>query len=143
MSAQDVAQHHRQRNRRLQSASTDLETAAARRQATARRSASLCRNRSFDDSELVFVFETGEWLMLKLDADCCSHPTDPRGNRILSGEGRFGDERDENGSILHHAVILRTDRQSITLMWRNVSNGYYDGSCRVHEGSAPLVDCPI
>lgn len=39
-------------------------------------------------------------------------------------------ERPDADATLYYALIIKTDRQSITMDWRNESNGYYSGSVR-------------
>jgi hypothetical protein len=91
----------------------------------------------------------GDVLNLHLEGDCCSSSffdddsvLDVKsllGERLMDVESVAWDcpVPDVNGDCqcstgmddetIHSALIIKTDRQSITLMWRNESNGYYSG----------------
>lgn len=97
--------------------------------------------------QLRLVSTDGHEVLVELEGDCCSRSffdnyslIDARGlmgERLVSIEdvGRGEPENDpyKGGCdvIEYHALIIRTDRQSITIDWRNDSNGYYSGTARI------------
>lgn len=99
------------------------------------------------DSRLLLVATSGHQVEVELDGDCCSRSffddcskMDARGlmgERLMSIEdvGRDAPDPDpvphQDDSQEYHALIIRTDKQSITVDWRNESNGYYGGSARI------------
>lgn len=99
-----------------------------------------------DSSNVILHSETDN-ILLHLEGDCCSSSyfddgsvqdiRDLVGERLMSIEsvgwtcpdsdpcqcnGGYGDGRTD-----HMALILKTDKQSISALWRNDSNGYYSG----------------
>lgn len=101
------------------------------------------------DHRLTLVATSGHQVEVELDGDCCSHSffddhskLDARGlmgERLMSIEdsGRTGPEVDpiavvnDAESTEYHALIVKTDKQSITVDWRNESNGYYGGTALI------------
>lgn len=100
-----------------------------------------------NSSEVELVSESGDILKLELEGDCCSGSyfddnsvLDVKsllGETLMSVEDSAWECPDkvdgecrcdgDDESTQHSALIVKTDRQSITMMWRNVSNGYYSG----------------
>jgi hypothetical protein len=96
------------------------------------------------DSFITFVSPDGLRFHVELEGDCCSSSFFDD-NSKLDAEGLLGEqlmsieevgrERPESDPLRHrttehieyHALLIRTDKQSITVDWRNESNGYYDG----------------
>jgi len=91
-------------------------------------------------------FNYGDKIVLKLEADCCSEsyftPESMELLRSLEGETitsleRVASERPGGGiggrqeSTCWHALLVRTNKRSFTVDWRNDSNGYYDGSLTI------------
>lgn len=93
-----------------------------------------------DESRVRIVTADGPALVIELVGDCCSRSYFETNSlldaRSLLGERLIGVRRaasglpnvsDENSATRYHAIVVRTDQQSITIDWRNESNGYYDG----------------
>ena len=89
---------------------------------------------------LEFISTRGDSLVVNLIGDCCSlsyfDPASCLDVESLMGEtlmdiesNETRSERDVDGAEkrIHYALIVRTDKQSVSLMWRNDSNGYYSG----------------
>ena len=99
------------------------------------------------DARLVLVATSGHQVEVELEGDCCSSSffddcskLDARGlmgERLMSIEdiGRDAPDPDQiphqDDSREYHALIIKTDKQSITVDWRNESNGYYGGHARI------------
>lgn len=94
--------------------------------------------------QLTFVSSEGQTITIDLIGDCCSASffdddslLDVKGllgERLMSIEEVSNDREypdDPDGTYddvtLHYAMIVKTDKQSISVMWRNESNGYYSG----------------
>lgn len=110
---------------------------------------------------LTLVSVANDRLDFELEGDCCSSSffdkdsvldvKDLLGETLLSCElVETGNEWDEyENKTIHYALKLKTDKQLVTLMWRNESNGYYSGFVDVFingqslgfdfHGNAPLV----
>lgn len=89
----------------------------------------------------------GRNIRIFLDADCCSSSyfedfssAELQGlvgeilTKIEHVESRMNDiDDDANGStvIRYHGLKLTTNKQEIVVDWRNESNGYYDGTCKI------------
>lgn len=88
---------------------------------------------------LELVSTVGDILKFQLEGDCCSNSffdedtvLDVKtvlGESLVSADTiEEGTERDDVvDEIIHYALKLQTDRQLVTLMWRNENNGYYAG----------------
>ena len=99
------------------------------------------------DTHIDFVSVDGRVLRIELEGDCCSSSFFDDNSKIdaeaLLGERLMGIEevgrdapevdqlKSQSESTLYHAMLLRTDKQSITVDWRNESNGHYDGWANV------------
>lgn len=100
------------------------------------------------DTTIDLIAVDGRVLSIQLEGDCCSSSffddyskVDARGlfgHRLMSMEsvGRKAPEVDTiarrgDDSTAYHALIIRTDKESVTIDWRNESNGYYDGWANV------------
>lgn len=93
---------------------------------------------------LVITAADGRVLVLDLDGDCCS-ASYFEGRALEDAQSIEGQvlrrvehvcsalepRADVSESVLYKAVQLTTDRQAVTLDWRNESNGYYSGWCTV------------
>lgn len=98
-------------------------------------------------AHLVLVSTDGDEVRVELEADCCSasyfddysliDAHGLMGERLMSirdgsrKEPEVDPYKEGCDVIEHHALIIRTDKQSITIDWRNDSNGYYSGSARI------------
>ena len=103
------------------------------------------------NDEIIFSFAGNEQLKLNLEGDCCSSSffvetpdlQNLVGENLLSLEEVSSsldeatqlleaEEREKlckySDSLLYYGLLIRTDKQSTTLEWRNSSNGYYSGS---------------
>lgn len=94
---------------------------------------------SESDESLTLISLEGEEITFKLYGDCCSSSYFDKDSKVdaasLMGDtllrveyNSINSTSDEDGRIIEYALILKTNRQSISLMWRNASNGYYSGS---------------
>jgi len=96
---------------------------------------------SRDDATLTLIAADGNEIKLELEGDCCSSSffdkdtkldvADLLGDTLLDVSYNFiGHEPMENDweAVKNYALVLRTDRRSISLLWRNSSNGYYSGT---------------
>jgi hypothetical protein len=96
---------------------------------------------SRDDACLTLIAADGNEIKLQLEGDCCSSSyfdadtkldvSELLGDTLLDVSYNFiGNEPTENDweDIKNYALVLRTSRRSISLMWRNSSNGYYSGT---------------
>lgn len=102
---------------------------------------------------LRLVSTDGHEVRVELEGDCCSRSffdnyslIDARGlmgERLVDIEDvdRTAPESDpyKDGCdvIEYHALIIRTDKQSITVDWRNDSNGYYSGTAHIFFDGEP------
>lgn len=106
---------------------------------------------------LRLVSTDGHEVRVELKGDCCSRSffdnyslIDARGlmgERLVDIEDvdravdRTAPESDpyKDGCdvIEYHALIIRTDKQSITVDWRNDSNGYYSGTAHIFFNGEP------
>ena len=108
-----------------------------------------------NDDVLEFVALDGRNVKVQLIGDCCSSSyfddnskVDAKGlfgERLMTLEstGRDPGEPDPNDEedyprTLYYALIIRTDKQSITVDWRNVSNGYYRGWTNIFVDGEPV-----
>jgi hypothetical protein len=94
----------------------------------------------------VLLLETDTGVIsLALDADCCSASYFEEqsvldlkalvGQELVSIEHTESRKEDVDNDVCvtkYHALLVRTDKESITVDWRNESNGYYDGSCDIY-----------
>lgn len=95
------------------------------------------------------TLNNGKTLNLDLYGDCCSHSyyTDQAlqeakslvGMTLVSLDERSGsspNNKDESTGTQEntswHFLIIKTDKDEITLDWRNDSNGYYDGNVETY-----------
>jgi hypothetical protein len=114
-------------------------------------SAFIIENVITSDSTLKLVAADGREVRIELEGDCCSTSffddhskldvRDLLGQRLMdvSDAGRDAPDPDpiphRDDSQEYHALHIRTDRASITVDWRNESNGYYGGTARIwYEG---------
>jgi len=97
--------------------------------------------------QLRIISTDGHEVRVELEGDCCSSSffddyslIDARGlmGEQLKGIEDTGRAEPENDPykggcdvIEYHALVVRTDKQSITIDWRNDSNGYYSGTARI------------
>lgn len=95
------------------------------------------------------VAADGRIVQLTLDAECCSRSEfsqescddllSLRLHRIFSmaeADGwppvhRTYDAAEAQLIDKYHCLLVRTDRASLTIDWRNTSNGYYDGELTI------------
>lgn len=98
------------------------------------------------DYRVRLVATDGRVLTILLETDCCDVSYFDQeslevfrglfGHQILSleeAEANGVPKRDCRKEVQKiHALIVRTDKMSETLMWRNDSNGYYEGRVRLH-----------
>lgn len=97
-----------------------------------------------------FKTEDGCEYRINLDGDCCSSSyfspegeeaiRDLAGKTIRSVEHRDGpssnnpDKKyEDNDCTIWSFLFFETDQGSITIDWRNDSNGYYSGQCCIAE----------
>lgn len=94
---------------------------------------------------LLIESEDGRIFRLDLNGDCCSssyfESQGVKEAQELVGETLVGvdqatsaipdNDNDGGDATRYHAVVLRTNQSTITLDWRNESNGYYDGWCSI------------
>ena len=92
---------------------------------------------------IVFRGPGSKDIKITLSGDCCSKSYFDAdslkdiaglvGEYLVSVEDRF--IREEQGGTQEYskisALVLTTDKQSVSVMWRNDSNGYYSGSVEV------------
>jgi hypothetical protein len=81
--------------------------------------------------------DAGSTIELWLDGDCCSNSEFEEqsftdlcllvGETLLSVEEVDSDIEDEGNEVVWSALLVRTNWSSITVDWRNTSNGYYSG----------------
>lgn len=107
------------------------------------------------DRRIEFVSTQGHHVVVTLYGDCCSRSyfdpdssIDARGLMgeelldIESNEVRVEDdiEDDIEDTVqrIHYALIIRTNKQSVSLMWRNDSNGYYSGWTKIRVNDSEL-----
>lgn len=99
------------------------------------------------NDQLRIISTDGHEVRIDLEGDCCSSSffddfslIDARGlmgERLMSIEDTGRDEPENDpykegcDVIEYHALVVRTDKQSITIDWRNDSNGYYSGVARI------------
>ena len=102
---------------------------------------------------LRLISTDGHEVRVELEGGCCSSSffdnyslIDARGlmgERLMSIEdtGRAEPENDpykEGCDVIeYHALVVRTDKQSVTIDWRNDSNGYYAGTAHLFLDGAP------
>lgn len=94
------------------------------------------------DQCLEFISAGGRHLVVRLIGDCCSHSyfdadssveiRELLGDELLDIESNETmretiDGNESRDRRIHYALIIRTNRRSLSLMWRNDSNGYYSG----------------
>jgi len=92
------------------------------------------------DQCIEFISTQGHRVAVYLIGDCCSRsyfdPDSSIDARGLMGEELLDIESNEVSTEhdaedaeqrIHYALIVRTNKQSVSLMWRNDSNGYYSG----------------
>lgn len=95
-------------------------------------------------SVLEIVAVDGRVLRIELEGVCCSQSFFDKDSvldvKALLGQTLLklsdvyceGREAYEGSDVTKcHALVLRTNAESISLMWRNESNGYYDGFVHV------------
>jgi hypothetical protein len=99
------------------------------------------------NGSLMLVATSGNIVRVELEGDCCStsyfddyskiDALGLMGERLMSIEDVSRDTP-EPDPVPHldeaqeyHALIIKTDKQSITVDWRNESNGYYGGMARL------------
>lgn len=108
-------------------------------------------------SVLELVAVDGRVLRIELEGGCCSQSFFDKdsvldvkallGQTLLKLSGVDCEDREayENSvSTKCYALVLRTNTESISLMWRNESNGYYDGFVHVTlDGNrlSTIYDC--
>lgn len=96
-------------------------------------------------SAVTLLLESGKEVQLNLQGDCCSgsyfedNSCDEMeglvGEELRSIErasARIEDKEVEYTVSKYHALKITTDKSSLTVDWRNDSNGYYDGWCEVY-----------
>jgi len=118
------------------------------------------------DEVIALAAEDGRVVELKLTGDCCSgsyfEEQSIKDAQTLVGQTLFNienaesarpyvkaaygytDEKTDNwvdgtDAIHYHCLKLTTDQGVTVLDWRNESNGYYDGTCRVSGWFLPNV----
>lgn len=88
-----------------------------------------------DDKEaLLFVTNEGD-VIVKTDADCCSHtwieniqlPALGLPAKVLSVDDSYFESK-EDGELKIYGCTIKTDKGEIVIEYRNESNGYYGGS---------------
>lgn len=100
-------------------------------------------------STIKLVSADGDILTLHLEGDCCSSSFFDD-NSVMDVQSLLGERLMDvtteawscptpdlngdcpcapydGGDTQHSALIIKTDRQSISVLWRNESNGYYSG----------------
>lgn len=97
------------------------------------------------DKSIYLYGDKGESVGFAVLGECCSRSffdqdslddvAGLKGDVLVSVEDRIvRSSRDQNGDFTkHHALVITTNKQSITVMWRNESNGYYDGILRMYK----------
>jgi hypothetical protein len=92
------------------------------------------------DTTAILTDTEGNRYRFALSGDCCSgsYYDDPKqfqelvGSTILDVEERAGDGfREDDSEVAPHFLVFRTDRGHVTIDWRNISNGWYDGECHM------------
>lgn len=98
------------------------------------------------DYDVTLVAADGRHLNIYLEADCCSESyfdedsvatlnglvgTQLRNIAQVSTDAPESNCRQQYQCV--HALLLTTDKGSDTVLWRNDSNGYYDGYARISE----------
>ena len=92
-------------------------------------------------SSVEIISEEGQSLVIEIDGDCCSSSYfDDNDQADLQGligeqlreaedvESRISDGGDDPYyTTLYYCVKFTTDKQSISVNWRNESNGFYAG----------------